>query len=241
MTPKYSTFSTQNLKYYNLIGRESIRTFLENWPSEITYTLYAEDFEPDITDSRLIVKGWHDVKNSLDEYVKKHNRSVDEEMYKFWIKSFAWLQGANDINCEFLIWLDSDIITDKRIDQHWLDSIIDQEALITDIPSGDFLKDKESETGFAVLNFKNTFAQEFINEYKKHYDDNTITNLHRHIDSAVWWNTTKILETKTKINHLHTTDDHWGPFKYTILAERLTHWIAAKNKRAWANGKARVV
>jgi hypothetical protein len=118
-------------------------------------------------------------------------------MYKFWIKSFAWLQGANDIKCEFLIWLDSDIITDKRIDQHWLDSIIDQEALITDIPSGDFLKDKESETGFAVLNFKNPFAQEFINEYKKHYDDNTITNLHRHIDSAVWWNTTKILETKT--------------------------------------------
>ena len=50
-----------------------------------------------------------------------------------------------------------------------------------------------------------------------------------------------MLQHKTKINHLHTTEDHWGPFKYTVLASRLTHWIAAKNKRAWAKGKARVV
>ncbi len=239
MKSKYSAFSTQNKKYYDLIGKESIRTFLAKWPSDISYTLYAEDFEPDIVDSRLIVKGWKDIQNNLDNYVTTHNRSKDDEMYKFWIKSFAWLQGARDIECDYLIWLDSDIITDTEIDQAWLDSIIDQEALITDIPSGDFLRDKESETGFAVLNFKNPFAKEFIDEYKKHYDDNTIINLHRHIDSAVWWNTTKILETKTKINHLHTTEDHWGPFKYTVLAERLSHWIAAKNKRAWASGKAR--
>jgi hypothetical protein len=239
MKPKYATFSTQNKKYYDLIGRESIQTFLAKWPASISYTLYAEDFEPDIVDSRLIVKEWKDIQDNLDNYVSTHNRSKDDDMYKFWIKSFAWLQGTKEIDCEYLIWLDSDIITDQHIDENWLDNIIDQEALITDIPSGDYLRDKESETGFAVLNFKNSYAQEFILEYKNHFDHNTITTLHRHIDSAVWWNTTKILEKKTKINHLHTTEDHWGPFKYTVLAERLSHWIAAKNKRAWANGKQR--
>jgi hypothetical protein len=241
MKPKYSVFSTQNKKYYDLIGKESIRTFLENWPFDITFTLYAEDFHPDIVNPRLIVKDFSDIQQGLDNYLATHNRTRDEEMYKFWIKSFAWLQGAKDIGCEYLIWLDSDIISDRMVDYPWLDSIIDRDALITDIPSGDWLRDKESETGFAVLNFNNPYALEFIRLYKDHFDSNTITQLHRHIDSAVWWNTVKMLQDKTKINHLHTTEDHWGPFKYTVLASRLTHWIAAKNKRAWAKGKARVV
>lgn len=239
MTKKYQAFSTQNLKYYDLIGRESIRTFLDKWPKHIDYILYAEEFVPDIKDSRLIVKDWSPIQYKVNQYLEKFNKSKNDEMYKFWLKSFAWLQGTEDINCDFLIWLDSDIITDKAIDESWLDTVIDQEALITDIPSGDYLKNKESETGFAVLNKKHQYADRFIIEYQNHYDNNTIDQLHRQIDSAVWWNTVKILEPLTKINHLHTSEDHWGPFKYTVLAERLSHWISVKNKRAWASGKKR--
>ena len=69
----FRVVTSQHRPYYDLIGKDCIKTFLEFWPKEISIELWAEGFVPDIEDPRLIVKDYNKV---VEELSSGHEESV---------------------------------------------------------------------------------------------------------------------------------------------------------------------
>lgn len=231
----FKVITSQHKPYYDSIGKHSIESFLKNWPTNISLELYAEEFSPDIADPRLIVNPMPQVLKKWQNYIDLRETTKKTKMAKFWLKSFVKIDAMHSTNHDILIWLDSDVITHKSITVEYLESLIPEDTLLCDIPALGKLKNKESETGFCMLNTKHKNFNNFLNYYESFYQTKEGTSrLPRDIDSSVWWAARQqvVLE-GAKVNGLVSTIDSHVPFMGTCLKEYMRHWVTKSNKLAY--------
>jgi len=242
MSRTIKVVTSQHKPYYDSIGKPSIESFLENWPSDIKLELYAEEFVPDIRDDRLIINSMIPVLNRWDKYIQLRETKRKTKMAKFWLKSFVVIDAIRNANEDILIWLDSDVITHKEITKEFLYSLLPEDTLLCDIPALGSLKDKESETGFCMLNMKHPMINKFLNEYEEYYKSKDgLSTLPRDIDSSVWWAARqKLVEKNVKVNGLESTINSHVPFMGTCLKEYMRHWVTKANKVAYNNNNRSV-
>jgi len=221
--------------YYDSIGKHCITSFLEFWPKEIKLELYAEEFDPNITDERLVVNRMNSVLNTWQQYINLREVTKKTKMAKFWLKSFVKIHAMENTSEDILIWLDSDVITHKNISVDYLESLLPEDHLLCDIPSLGKLKNKESETGFCMINTKHKDFSLFLSNYKKFYETKEGTSaLPRDIDSSVWWAARQqVVSTGTKVNGLSSTINSHVPFMGTCLKDYMRHWVTKSNKAAY--------
>jgi hypothetical protein len=229
--------TSQHKPYYDSIGKDSIESFLEKWPKDIKLELYAEEFIPDIADKRLIVNPMLPVLKKWHDYINLRETKKKTKMAKFWLKSFVVIDAIKNTNEDILIWLDSDVITHKEITKEFLYSLLPEDTLLCDIPALGSLKDKESETGFCMLNMKHPMLDKFLKEYESYYKTKDgLASLPRDIDSSVWWAARKTLvEQDVKVNGLYSSINSHVPFMGTCLKEYMRHWVTKANKVAFKN------
>lgn len=237
----YRVVTSQHKPYYDLIGRDCIKTFLEFWPEEISIELWAENFIPDIEDPRLIVKDWNKINPRFNNFVSLiESKTTDPKILgrkKFWMKGHVVLSAMEECESDIFIWLDSDVITHKKIPLDYFKKIIPENYLAVDIPAGGKGRNKEAETGFFALNMKHPLAGKVIKYYKTCHITEEILNVNRNLETAVWWNAMeKQRSNGALVNHLHASKDHLMPFMYTELAEYMRHWVAPSNKGAYSRG-----
>ena len=67
---KIKVITTQHKPYYDLIGKDCIESFLKYWPKEISMELWAENFVPDISDPRLIIKEFNKINPRFENFKK---------------------------------------------------------------------------------------------------------------------------------------------------------------------------
>jgi hypothetical protein len=207
------------------------------WPNDINLELYAEEFIPEIKNRRLIVNSMPNVLRRWNDYIALRDTKKKTKMAKFWLKSFVVIDAIKNTKEDILIWLDSDVITHKEISKDFLYSLLPEDTLLCDIPALGSLKDKESETGFCMLNMKHPMIRRFLKEYESYYNTkDALSTLPRDIDSSVWWAARqKLVERGTKVNGLDSTINSHVPFMGTCLKEYMRHWVTKANKIAFAN------
>ena len=127
--------TSQHKPYYDSIGKHCITSFLEFWPKEIKLELYAEEFDPDITDDRLVVNRMNSVLDTWQQYIDLREATKKTKMAKFWLKSFVKIHAMENTSEDILIWLDSDVITHNTINTAYLESLLPYDHLLCDIPS----------------------------------------------------------------------------------------------------------
>lgn len=237
----YRVVTSQHKPYYDTIGKDCIESFLKFWPKEISIELWAENFIPDIKDSRLIVKDWNAINPRFDNFVSLIESKTSNPKIlgrkKFWMKGHVVLSAMEECDSDVFIWLDSDVITHKEIPLSYIEKLIPENYLAVDIPAGGKGKDKEAETGFFGLNMRHPMSDKVISYYRKCHTTEDILSVVRNLETAVWWNAVEGQREKgALVNHLHTSKDHLMPFMYTELAEYMRHWVAPSNKTAYSKG-----
>lgn len=238
----FRVVTSQNLDYYNMIGKDCIKSFLQHWPKDISIELWAENFSPDITDHRLIVKDWNKINPRFNDFVALIESTTDNSKVlsrkKFWMKAHVIISALEEFNNDLFIWLDSDVITNNNIPLEYLENLCPSDVLSMVIPAGGKAKDKEIESGFFILNNKHSDFLEFLKFYKEAHTTLKILDMNRYLETSVFWEGLKFLENKnnTKNNYLKIEKDIRVPFMYTELANYMRHWVCPDNKERYING-----
>jgi hypothetical protein len=237
----FRVVTSQHKPYYDLIGKDCIKTFLEFWPKEISLELWAEDFTPDISDPRLIVKDFNKVNPRLAEFVKLMESYTQEPKHlakkKFWMKGHVVLSAMEECEQDVFVWLDSDVITNEPIPMSWFENLIPNDCLSVDIPAGGKVLGKEAETGFFMLNMRHLDSKQIVDDYRLGHTTLEITKASRLLETGVWWNAIKRAESQgAKTFHFPTAVNSIVPFMATDLAKYMRHWVTPKNKNQYQSG-----
>jgi hypothetical protein len=237
----FNVVTSQHRPYYDLIGKDCISTFLKHWPKEVSLDLWAENFVPDILDSRLRIKDFEKINPRFKNFVTliksktKNKKILSRE--KFWLKGHVVLSAMEECTSDVFVWIDSDVLTHNDISIEYLNSLIPEDTLSVDIPAGGKAKGKEVESGFFALNMKHPNAKSVIEYYKKCHTTTDILSVNRCLETAVWWNAVENEKSKgAKIKHLPTAQDSLMPFMSTELSQYLRHWVAKINKKNYEIG-----
>lgn len=238
----YTVVTSQHKPYYDLIGKDCIESFLKFWPNEISLELWAENFEPDIKDDRLIIKDFEIINPRFKNFVQLIKSITQDHKIlcreKFWLKGHVVLSAMERCTSDVFIWIDSDVISHKHITLDFLNSLIPEDTLCVDIPAGGKVKGKEVESGFFALNMRHIAAKNVIDYYRKCHTTTAILSVNRCLETAVWWNAVEAERLNGhKINHLPAAEDSITPFMYTKLKTYLRHWVTTSNKSAYAKGE----
>lgn len=237
----FKVVTSQHKPYYDMIGKDCIESFLKFWPKEVSIELWAENFVPDITDPRLIVKDFNKVNPRLENFVKLMFSKTDNHKVlskkTFWLKGHVVLTALEEFDSDVFIWLDSDVVTHAPVTLEYLDKLIPEDCLSVDIPAGGKGRNKEAETGFFGLNCKHPLKDVVMDYYKEYHTTSKMLYTPRYMETSVWWSGVRLAENRgAKTNHLAATKDHLMPFMYTELANVMRHWVAPTNKSQYLKG-----
>lgn len=238
----FTVVTSQHKPYYDLIGKDCIRTFLTHWPNNFKLDLWAENFTPDIVDDRLVIKDFNKINPRFDNFVKLIESTNPSQKVmarkKFWLKGHVILTALEECTTDIFIWIDSDVLTHNDIPANFFEKLIPEDTLCVDIPAGGKVRGKEVESGFFALNMRHPSAKSVIDYYKMCHTTEEILKVNRNLETAVWWNAVEFERKKgAKVNHLATSEDSITPFMYTELKNYLRHWVTTHNKSAYSKGE----
>ena len=97
-----------NQLYYDLIGRDSVDSFLEYWPRELDLTCYVEQFRMP-AHARVHQIDFSQLDPDYERY--QLDTSLNQSMKKFAKKAYSVMHAMHYSTAEWIVWLDADVIT----------------------------------------------------------------------------------------------------------------------------------
>ena len=184
-----SVVTTFHKQGYDTYGKRMIETFLKNWPSNIKLYVYAEDCNVTETAPNLIVKDLHASSSELVAFknkwrnVPKANGDVSADpirskrkdsgkgfkwhAIRFAHKVYSIFSCAKECNTEWLMWMDADTVCHSPITLETLDRLIPNKIDICYLGR----QGKYSECGLYSIALGSPFAQNFLREFQRMYDE----------------------------------------------------------------------
>ena len=179
---KIVCFTSMHKPYYDRIGKLMIESWSKFWPEDCELIVYQEGFE---IEKFKNVQGvsWED--NCLEPW-KKFDKKVNGKILnasRFAKKGFSMIAGMKDIECDLLIWIDADVITNTFFPKDKIESILPEEKLIgffdtyyqvnPNYTEEEYLsKDRpftSAESGFVLINKNHKNFNRYLSEYEKLY------------------------------------------------------------------------
>ena len=223
---KYAAITSMNDDYYNKCGKYMLDSYKQHWKHLMPLYIYNEDFS--LNDKDLIEMGWT-LGNDYDQFQTRHKNNRVKTFAK---KGFSIINAMESINCDYLVWLDADIIIKDTIDI--LDRIIKKNQLSAHFSVWHNKDGKEyhsCETGFFILNKKHEGFDEFYKTYKNIYLNDEVTGLRRFYDGEVYGKTVDLMSNKGfKMNNLNS-GKHKTPIPRSILKDYIVHHKAGLKDR----------
>lgn len=248
----FSAVTTFNLDKHSY-GIEMINSFYKNWPDEITLTAFIEK-SSGLNDSavkqKILVKDFH---LEIPEYYKFVQKFKDKEQYtddfrfnvfRFAHKVYAMFTALKNVKSKYLIWLDADIKTYKKIPIEFLKSLIHKDKYVSYLGREDisFEQLKYSETGFIIFNTEHYIHKTFWNEMMRMYDGGQLFFEKEWTDSWIFDVVRKKLETDNNIKNINISDlglfklkndDH--VFVASVLGQFMDHKKGNRKQSKWSN------
>lgn len=248
----FSAVTTFNLNKHPY-GIEMINSFFVNWPDEITLTAFIEN-SSEINDSsvkhKIIVKEYH---SSIPEYKKFLNNYKDKtkftddfrfNVFRFAHKVYAIAKSLHDVKTKYLIWLDADIKTYKKIPKSFLETLVNEEAYMSYLGRENISIEhlNYSECGFLIFNTEHLIHSTFWKNMMKMYDGGQLFLEKEWHDSYIFDVVRKQLETDNNIKNINISDlglfklkndDH--VFVASVLGQFMDHKKGNRKQSKWSN------
>jgi len=221
---KISVITSFNEKYYELIGKYCVATFLKNWPTDINLTCYVEEMSL-TPDPRIIQIPFTELPV---EYFDLQKTKFKQRVKTFSKKGYSVIHAMENIDCDLLIWIDSDVLTHTAVPREFLENLCSSKDLTTFMGVWHEANDKEyfsCESSFFVVNKTHQNFSLFSKRYREYYDNRLTENLRRFYDGEVLGATIKDLEKLGGMNEINP-NFHKTPMPRTILKDYFTHFKA---------------
>jgi len=183
-----SVVTTFHKPGYNEYGKRMIKTFLENWPSDIKLYVYAEDCVIEESAPNLIVKDLHQSSPELVAFkekwknIPKANGDVTNDpvrskrkdsgkgfkwnAIRFAHKVYSIFACAKECNTEWLMWMDADTICHSPITQKDLGRMLPGKQDLCYLGR----RGKYSECGLYAMHLTQPETVNFLKEFQLVYD-----------------------------------------------------------------------
>lgn len=227
-----------NQKYYDIIGRESVDSWLKYWPEDMSLTCYVEEMSlPEQDRVRQI---------NFDQLPKEYFEFQTAEGIKPRVKTFskkAWsvIHAMFNSTADWIVWVDSDVLTVKPVTDNVLRDVLPNNALsmymgvvYTETKDGRPGNWLVPETGIFAVNTRHPKFDQFRNEYRRHYVERDSKGLRRFYDNDVFG------AVITKIPAVYIdlckgcAKPYKTPLKHTVLGQYLHHYKAKHSKDHFA-------
>jgi hypothetical protein len=243
---KFSVVTTFNKTAYDLYAKKMVSSFDEFWDSNIFLNIYLEDLETPKNDfSKRInffsfnneVDGWYKFKEQfsfkeLNKPDKGPNSFYKYSAIKFAHKVYAIKKQLEKNSSDYLIWLDSDVVTIKNIEINFLNSLINDQNYLSYL--GREHINFHSECGFLIFNTKHNFHNQFWINMSQMYEQGLLFNEKEWHDSYIFDVVRLRMETEGLKNFniskigLKNTKDTLNVFDNSILGEFMIHFKGNK-------------
>lgn len=225
-----------NQRYYDLIGKDCVDTWLKYWPQEMSLTCYVEEFSLPIA-ARI-------KQISFDQFGKEYadfQLSETKQVQKFSKKAFSFIHAMFHSTADRIIWVDADVITTKHISLDLLKSILPDDVISTHM-GVTYTSAKDGtpgrwfvpETGFFAVNTRHKDFPEFRKEYQRHYIEHDHKNLRRFYDNDVYGYVFEKIGSKGFDLCENFEKGYKTPLRHTILGPYLSHYKAKHSKQGYA-------
>jgi len=239
---KFAVVTTFNKDGFEISGKKMIESFDKFWSQDIPLNVYYEDMsQPKIRCSDRIlfhnfneeIKKWYKFRENffLRELIKPDNSIRSTYIYsasKFAHKVYAIQKRIEKKDCDYLIWLDSDILSFKKVEVSFLNSLINEDSYLTYL-NRDHLN-FHSETGFMIFNTNNKFHDIFWDKMMKMYDKGELFREKEWHDCWIFDTVRKELEKKLLKNinicqfGLKKNEDLLNVFNRSVLGKYMIHF-----------------
>jgi hypothetical protein len=230
---KIEVITSFHKPYYDLIGKDSISSFLLYWPSEVSLTCYVEGFS--LPEELKINQISFD--SFGQEYVDFQQREYSGNVKKFAKKAFSFIHAMEHSTADRIIWLDADVLTTKQIPLTFLKDHLPDDVLSThmgvtyrDAKDGRVGEWYVPETGFFAVNTRHPSFDKFRKRYKTIYVNGEFDGLRRWYDNDVYGHVLESLKAKTFDLCGDAKKEYKTPMKHTVLNEYLIHYKAKHSK-----------
>ena len=239
---KFSVVTTFNKKGFDICAREMVASFDKFWNEDITLNVYYEDMNvPEIKTSDRIsffsfneeVKKWYEFQsNFFLRELNKPDNSVNSfykySAIKFAHKIYAIEKQLEKNISEYLIWLDSDVITFKSVTNSFIETLIEKDSYLTFL--GREHINFHSEAGFLIFNTKNKFHKIFWERMMEMYDQGKLFDQNEWHDSYIF-DVVRLELEKNLLKNINITlmglnksNDKLNVFDNSVLGEFMNHF-----------------
>ena len=185
---KYTCVTSMNEQIYQNIGKYMIESWIQHWSSDCKLKVYAENFVLPVKHKNIEIISWEDT--CLENWKIFDKNSNDGRSKRFAKKGFSFSHAMNNNDTDYIIWLDSDILSHKKVTDYELSKILPENKLIGFFDTfyqlvKDYTLDQyldihlrktvrpdggsafAAESGFVIINTNHKFYNQYKDNYRK--------------------------------------------------------------------------
>jgi hypothetical protein len=148
--------TTYNQKYYDIIGKQMVESFVKHWPKHVKLHVYWQEAEPEIMEDNIVYHELYKVQPQLKQWVDQH---TDKKFH-------GWRDDRNKHStADILLYSDADTLYHAEPDLDYLSDISPADSLCTFFDRPKF----RDETGFYMHNPRHPRAKEWANRLEEIY------------------------------------------------------------------------
>jgi hypothetical protein len=230
-----------NQLYYDLIGRDSVNSFLEYWPTDLKLTCYVEGVNLPKNNRIVQIKF-----SKLDpDYVQYQlDTKLNQSMKKFAKKAYSFMHAMNHSTADWIIWLDADVLTVKSLPIELLQRVLrpDHLAMYMGVTydtnkSGNPGNWLVPETGVFAVNTQHEDFATFRAEYCRRYLERDYDDLRRYYDNDVFGAALLVVPNAAVLDLCAGFKKSYKtPLRHTVLGDHLIHYKAKHSKAEYVQG-----
>ena len=245
---KYTVITTFNQAGLELYGQRMIDTFEAHWPAEVDLIVCTENCQPKTQRPNTYIVDLVGASEDLRNFVERHKNNPKAhgkdgpELYhpkkqfrwdavRFCYKVFTVALCANRRSDGWMIWLDADTHTHKNVPIEFFNKVCPVDSMISYLGRGNKY---HSECGWVGYNLDHPATKNFIDEFVRMYNSDSIFNLKEWHDSYVWDVIRKRFEGNNKFTNLNPIPDNKGlaghPFINSELGRYMDHVKGARKQ-----------
>ena len=244
---KISLCLTTSKKLYNSHVKDNINMIRKHWPEQIDKHIWSEDNIGNITGFTVhdLFLEAPELKKFLDRHQnteykaparhpKKGIKKYKENLLKWPYKVYAQWCCSKNVDSDYMIFLDTDIVTQKNLPIHMLTQYCFDDKFTSYLGRSQNIRHERelrhwcySETGFIIYNLRHPHAVEFFDRFVDYWtSDRIITETPDCVDNTVFDILREKMEQEGKIiNYVIGDNQASNPLKKIELGRYLKHYM----------------
>lgn len=234
-----TTITSVNQRYYDLIGRDCIQSFVQHWHPDMNLTVYVEEFELE-PHPRVHTVSFDQLHPDYAAFQQDPGTNNSEK--KFAKKAYCFMHAMHAVTQGWILWIDADVISIESQPQDMWSELLTQDrgALYMGVT---YVTDKRGEpgnwlvpeTGVFAVNVEHPDFAAFRAEYCRRYHERDRRGLRRYYDNDVFGIAlTRIDATGHQDLCRGFLKAYKTPLPHTVLGPYLLHYKAKHSKAEYS-------